>query len=129
EVPGRDQADDTERASLSEDLPAGNRLLVELAERPVALAAEEPKDCCCTRRLAARLAKRLAHLARHLRRDVLDPGVDDLGDLHDHVAALRRRRARPRREGVLRLPDGILDVAPLAGGGLRPHPLRPPPGP
>src|SRR5439155_18037567 len=94
------------------------RLLEDLADRAVALAAEVTQDRSGARRLAARLAQRLAHLARHLACDLLDARVDRFRDLHEQVAALRRRQPRPGGERLLRCADRVVDVAPVAGRKL-----------
>src|SRR5207247_11217971 len=88
EVPGRDQADDSERTAHRVDRAPGQRLLRQLTERPVALAAEEAKDRRRARGLHPGLAQRLAHLAGHLARDLLDATVDLVGRLDKQVAAL-----------------------------------------
>src|SRR5438067_1098598 len=105
-------------ASQRLDLAAAQRLLVELADGPVPLAAEVAEDRRRAPRLATRLAKRLAHLARHLARDLLDTVVDHLGHLREQVPALRRRQARPGRERLLRRCNRVVDVPPVAGREL-----------
>src|SRR5207248_6109216 len=116
--PRRDQADDADGAAERQDLAAADSLLEELADRPVAFAAEVAEDRRGPRRLAARLAQRLAHLARHLARDLLDAPVDHLRDFRQQVPALRRREAQPARERLLRRRYRIVDVALVAGREL-----------
>ena len=106
EVPGGDQADNTNRPPAREEHLIRSRRLVHLARGAPALARREAQDRRGARRLPARLAERLAHLRSHVLGDAL-------------CALVERRRGRPEDRGApLRRQSGPGRLC-LGGRGYR----------
>ena len=124
EVPRDDLADDADglAAGVAEHPLAGDRHRDRLAldlRRPPGVVAElvdHERDVG-----DARDRDRLAVVERLELRELLAVRLDEVGELPEHPAALRRRRARPG-SALERLPrgaDGAIDVLLVAGGNLR----------
>ena len=94
-----------------------------MAEEPAPFGGRVVRGVDSFLDVAARLGEHLPHLARHRVGDLLLALDQKIADAAEHVAARRRRRARPEREAAPRRAHGGIDVAASESGN---RPIRSP---
>ena len=110
-VPRRDRADDADRIAPDHRGMAGQVLARRRAMHGAHRAGEEAEAVDDRRHLVVQHADaRLAAVQRLERGERLGLAFDGVGELQQQRRALRRRRARPGREGLLRGVDGRVDL-------------------
>src|SRR5947209_7967250 len=118
EIPGRDQADRSDREAGRQAHLVRQLGRHGLPEHPATLAGRVLVEVNDLLDIAAALRDDLAHFRRHGSREVLFLPSEDTGGLQQQLSAPRRGRLLPALEGFFRMADRLVQLA-VRGQGKR----------